>query len=159
MTHDLAERDARTSFSDLLRDPSVATPKERLQAVVAVLLGRSDPRAAVTLGVDMWRWGGREDAGLIVQLQALRVLLELLLDGLEEQGVDLLRAELSSVLEVLNQQRQQLGRPHRGERQVGRFVLVGERVVDPLAGIDSAVLVRAFAEKLFSVHGRPLGEE
>ena len=44
----------RTPLNQLLRAPHGATPREQLQAVAAVLLGRGDVRSSIILGVDPW---------------------------------------------------------------------------------------------------------
>lgn len=170
----MAEHDTSpASLGDLQRDPSLATPREQLQAAVSVLLGRCSLRSRMVLGVDPWYWGQNPDEEWArLRLRALRLVLRWMAAGsgdeAKEAVVHVLLAELAPLLEVLDEECQQLRRPVGADplRAVPvpglRLVAEGsvvraerfEGVVDALTGVEAGVLVGLLADDLFSVHGK-----
>lgn len=147
----------KTSLSALARDACAATPRERLQAAVAVLLDFGDIRALLTLGVDPWRLG-ECSAEMVARarMQALRLLLSLVVpERAEQQVVDLIRAELPAVLQLLDEQAEQLRGAVVGGIDAGAAaeVAVAQGVEAAAAGRQAVVLAGLLAQDLFSVHG------
>lgn len=166
---------APTPLGALLRDPSCATPREQLQAAVAVLLGSGDSRMLAIMGLDRWYWD-RPHLGSEMHaratLRALRLLLRWLAppasgDSVQQEVVDIVRAELAPLLEALDEEAKQTKPPSFSDGQPPLAVgclLCGchardgglrrhEGVVDAGAGVDAVALVRLLAKDLFSVHG------
>jgi len=144
-----------TPLGQLLRDPDSAPPREQLQAVVAVLLGRPDVRSSVTLGVDPWHGLPQQDE--LLQLLAIRKVLRWLAgesgDDLQQHVVNLLRGELAGLLKLLDEQCQKAGGVVRdGGDAVASFRC--QRVEDSAAGVEPVILVRQLAKDLFSVGHR-----
>lgn len=162
----------KTPLGALSADHAAATPREQLQAVVQVLLGRPNALTELTLGVGWWHWGQNPaDQAARMHLRALRLVLRWLAlpsgDEVKEQVVDLLRREVAPLLQVLDEEAQQTRRPvgtdPLGSLPVGGLrlraegaVLGVERhegVVDALTGVEAVTLVGLLAQDLFSVHG------
>lgn len=132
----------------------------RLQALIALVLGAGvGTRGAMALGLDSYRWAGRDDVDHALRLLALTWLLELL-DGVQQPGVELIGADVARLRQVLHEHAHELGGPDGllGRRwPSGPFALrPDEGVVDPLPNFDGLVLVRQLSKELFSVcHGGP----